>query len=177
MMFISIDSSSGAAPSAAAACATRTDCRRLVHGRQMSGGKGAKGGNLESLGNTGPADDVATRRKLAETDRNWWALPWRRTSGVAEIEENKFYVAVSALRLHPCAITLRITVGSTRAISCRIPLDRVDRVSGDRQSCVRELRKLASHPKGAEQTGSRSFRNSSPTVLAMRLAYVDTPGR
>jgi hypothetical protein len=29
----------------------RAACRRLVHGRQMSGGKGGKGGNLESLGN------------------------------------------------------------------------------------------------------------------------------
>ena len=68
---------------------------------------------------------------------------------------------------------LPVAVARTRAISCRIPLDRADPVSGDRQNRVRELRKLASHPKGAEQTGSRSFRNSSPTVLAMRLAYVD----
>jgi hypothetical protein len=66
----------------------------------MSGGKGAKGGNLESLGKTGLADDAAKRRKPAETGGNWRVLPWRGTSGVAEIAENKFYVAVSALRLH-----------------------------------------------------------------------------
>jgi hypothetical protein len=67
MMFISIDTSAGAPRSAAAAAATRLDGRRLFHGHQMSGGKG---GNLKSLGNTGPADDVATRRKLAETGGN-----------------------------------------------------------------------------------------------------------
>jgi hypothetical protein len=33
------------------------------------------------------------RRKLAETGGNWRALSWRGTSGVAEIAENKFYVA------------------------------------------------------------------------------------
>jgi hypothetical protein len=66
-MFIGTDFTARAARSAAAAGTTRTDCRRRVHGRQMSGGKGAKGGNLESFGNTGPADDVAKRRKLAET--------------------------------------------------------------------------------------------------------------
>jgi hypothetical protein len=33
----------------------------------MSGGKGVKGGNLDSLGNMGPAGDVVQRRKLAET--------------------------------------------------------------------------------------------------------------
>ncbi len=38
--------------------------------RQMTGGKGAKGGNLESLGNTGPADDATQRRKPAETGGN-----------------------------------------------------------------------------------------------------------
>jgi hypothetical protein len=67
MVFISIDSSTGAPRSVGAAGTARTDCRRLVHGRQMTGGKGAKGGNLESSGKTGPADDVAERRKLAET--------------------------------------------------------------------------------------------------------------
>jgi hypothetical protein len=96
MMFISIDASTGAARSAAAAAATRPDGRRLVHGREMSGGKGAKGGNLESLGNTGLADDAAKRRKPAETGGNWRALSWRGTSGVAEIAENKFYVATAS---------------------------------------------------------------------------------
>ena len=74
MMFISIDSVEFqsneikcAARSAAAAGTTRTDCRRLVRGRQLTGGKGGKGGNLESAGKTGPADDVAKRRKPAET--------------------------------------------------------------------------------------------------------------
>ena len=96
MMFIGIDASTGTARSAATAGTTRTDRRRLVHGREMSGGKGAKGGNLESLGNTGPADDVATRRKPAETGGNWRALHWRGTSGVAEIAENKLYVATAS---------------------------------------------------------------------------------
>jgi hypothetical protein len=40
----------------------------------MSGGKGAKGGNLESLGNTGLADDAAKRRKPAEIGGNQRAL-------------------------------------------------------------------------------------------------------
>ena len=89
-MFISIDASTGAARSVAAARTTRADCRRLVHGRQMTGGKGAKGGNLKSLGNRGPARDVAKRRKPAETAGNRRALHWRGTSGVAEIAENNF---------------------------------------------------------------------------------------
>jgi hypothetical protein len=67
MMFIGIDPSTGAARSAVAAATTRPYGWRFIRGRQMSGGKGAKGGNLESLGNRGPADDVATRRNPAET--------------------------------------------------------------------------------------------------------------
>src|SRR5260370_13606162 len=100
MMFIGSDASTGGARSAAAAAATRPDGRRPVHGREMSGGKGAKGGNLESLGNTGLADDAAKRRKPAETGGNWRALPWRGTSGGAAIAGNKFYVAGAALRPH-----------------------------------------------------------------------------
>jgi hypothetical protein len=75
MMFISIDSSRGA-PRPVAAGTARTDFRRLVHSRQMTGGKGAKGGNLESLGNRGPADDVAQRRKPAETAGNSFLGPY-----------------------------------------------------------------------------------------------------
>ena len=45
MMFIDIDAPSGAARSVAAAGTIRAACRRRVYGRQMSGGKGAKGGN------------------------------------------------------------------------------------------------------------------------------------
>src|SRR6266851_6807401 len=45
MMLISIDASSGAARSVAAASTIHAACRRLVRGRQMTGGKGAKGGN------------------------------------------------------------------------------------------------------------------------------------
>ena len=41
MIFIGIDASSGAAPSVAGAATIRAACRRLVHGRQTSGGKGA----------------------------------------------------------------------------------------------------------------------------------------
>jgi hypothetical protein len=48
MIFISIDASSGAARSMAAAGTVRVARRRLVRGRQMSGGKGAKGGNPSS---------------------------------------------------------------------------------------------------------------------------------
>ena len=70
MMFISIDPSPGAARLAAAASATRTNCRRLVHGRQMSGGKGGKGGNLGAPEIRALADDGATRRKPAETGGN-----------------------------------------------------------------------------------------------------------
>ena len=112
-MFISIDDSPGTARLAAAA-PTRPARRRLVHGRQsqMSGGKGAKGGNLESLGNAGLADDVAKRRKPAETGGNRRARPWRGTSGVAEIAENKFYVAVSALKL--CGVAKVAVCGAPR---------------------------------------------------------------
>src|SRR5580704_11117777 len=39
-------------------------------GSKTSGGKGAKGGNLESLGNGGLSDDGAKRRKPAETGGN-----------------------------------------------------------------------------------------------------------
>ena len=102
MMFIGIDASTGAARSAAAAATTRLDGRQLFHGREMSGGKGAKGGNLESLGNRGSADAAATRRKPAETGGNRQELVLGATSGVAEIAENKFYVAVSALKLRNC---------------------------------------------------------------------------
>src|SRR5882757_10661502 len=38
--------------------------------RGMNGGKGAKGGNRESAGKTGPADGGAKRRKPAETGGN-----------------------------------------------------------------------------------------------------------
>jgi hypothetical protein len=76
MNFISIDSSAGAARSVAAAGRARTGCRRLVRGRQMSGGKGAKGGNLECAGKTGPAGDVAQRRKPAETGENLFLRPY-----------------------------------------------------------------------------------------------------
>src|SRR5260370_5644934 len=85
----------------AAAATRRTDGRRLVYGREMSGGKGAKGGNLESLGNTGPADDVATRRKPAETGGNWRALHWRGPSGGAGTAENKLYVPTASSRAPP----------------------------------------------------------------------------
>ena len=132
MMFIDIDASGGAARSSSAACTTRSAGSRLIHGRQMTGGKGGNPFPPVCSPNTSPY------------------------SGTKEFP---------------------VAGARTRAISCRIPLDRADPVSGDRQNRVRELRKLASHPKGAEQTGSRSFRNSSPTVLAMRLAYVDMPGR
>jgi hypothetical protein len=73
-MMFSIDSSTGAVRSAAAGT-TRTDCRRLVRGRQLTSGKGGKGGNLESAGKTGPADDVAKRRKPAETGGNPFGGP------------------------------------------------------------------------------------------------------
>jgi hypothetical protein len=76
MVFISSDSSTGAPRSVAAAGRARLACRRLVHGRQMSGGKGAKGGNLESAGKTGPSDDVAKRRKPAETGGNSFLGPY-----------------------------------------------------------------------------------------------------
>src|SRR3979490_2053383 len=74
MMFIRIDAATGPARSMVAAATTRTDWRRLVRGRQMSGGKGAKGGNLESLGNTGLADGGATGRNRAGTGGNWRKL-------------------------------------------------------------------------------------------------------
>src|ERR1700687_1092321 len=45
MMFISIDASTGAARSVAAASTTRAACRRLVRGRQMNGGKCGNCGN------------------------------------------------------------------------------------------------------------------------------------
>jgi hypothetical protein len=63
MMFISSDSPTGAPRSGAAAGTTRTNCGRLVQDRQMSGGKGAKGGNPQSLGNRALFDDGAKRRK------------------------------------------------------------------------------------------------------------------
>jgi hypothetical protein len=70
-MIFGIDSSTGAA--------TRTDRRRLFHGRQMSGGKVGKGGNLEALRNTGLADDVTRRRKPAET-LSWGPVAVRKYS-------------------------------------------------------------------------------------------------
>ena len=50
MIFISIDASSGAARSVAGAGTIRAACRRLVHGRQTSGGKG--GNPSTHLGNS-----------------------------------------------------------------------------------------------------------------------------
>ena len=49
MMFISIDASSGTARLVAAAGTIRSDCRRLVHVRQISGGKGGKGVRLSEV--------------------------------------------------------------------------------------------------------------------------------
>jgi hypothetical protein len=40
-------------------------------GQQTSGGKGGKGGNLQSFGNSSLFDDGAMRRKPAETGGNW----------------------------------------------------------------------------------------------------------
>src|SRR5258708_19108834 len=91
MMFINIDVSRAAVQSSSAACATRSACSRLVHGRQKTtGGKGGKGGNP-------------------------FPGPY---SGTKE---------------------LPVAVARTRAISCRIPLDRADPVSGDPQNRAREL--------------------------------------
>ena len=70
MMFISIDVSSGTARLVAAAGTIRSACSRLVLVCQMSGGKGGKGGNLESLGNRALFDEGAKWRKLAETGGN-----------------------------------------------------------------------------------------------------------
>src|SRR5712672_3383911 len=79
MIFISIDASSGAARSVAAASTIHAACRRLVRGRQMTGGKGAKGGNpfsapyggaqvfLEGL--RGSANRVAEIAEIAGTHR------------------------------------------------------------------------------------------------------------
>ena len=78
MMFIRSDSSTGAPRSVAAAGTTRTDCGRLVQDRQMSGGKGAKGGNLQSLGNRALFDDGARRRKPGG---NWRKLVLGTHSG------------------------------------------------------------------------------------------------
>ena len=79
MLFISIDTASGAARSVAAAGTIRAGCRRLVHGRQMSGGKGAKGGNpllgpysgaqvfLDGLrGSANPVAEIAENAEIAK---------------------------------------------------------------------------------------------------------------
>ena len=135
-MFISIDTSTGAARSAAAGT-TRTDCRRLFHSRQMSGGKGGKGGNptapIQRAGFVNDFDPFSVRRparrKLAETGGNWRALHWRGTSGVAEIAENKFYVAArrstAASRARsPCASPRdgEPSTGHARAVQHRLSL-------------------------------------------------------
>ena len=81
-MFISVDASSGAARSVAAAGTIRAACRRLVHVCQMSGGKGAKGGNLfwgpysgaqvflEGLRESAkPVAEIAENAEIPETHR------------------------------------------------------------------------------------------------------------
>src|SRR5882757_6036213 len=83
MMFINIDASR--------ACATRSASGRLVHGRQVTGGKG---GNLTP------------------------ALPGRLCSPNTRPYSGTKEFPVAAAR--------------TRAISCRIPLDRADPVIGYR---------------------------------------------
>src|SRR5882757_4001725 len=97
MMFIGIDTSAGAVRSAAAAAATRAAGRRLLPGPPNERRKGRKGRKPRILRKYG---SWRRCREAAETGGNWRALSRRGTSGVAEIAENKFYVAVSALRLH-----------------------------------------------------------------------------
>ena len=49
--------------------------RRLVRGREKTGGKGGKGGKFESLGNSGLSDDGAKWRKAAESGgKFFWGL-------------------------------------------------------------------------------------------------------
>jgi len=86
MMFINIDASR--------AYTTRSASGRLVHGRQVTGGKGGKGGNLTP----------------ARPDR------------------------LCSPNTSPCSGGKEFPVAAarTRAISCRIPLDRADPVIGYR---------------------------------------------
>ena len=74
MMFINIDVSRAAAPSPSAACATRSACSRLVHGRQKTtGGKGGKGGNPFSGAYSGTKElPVAVARVSAISCRIAW---------------------------------------------------------------------------------------------------------
>ena len=64
-MSLTIDALRVAAPSSSA-----------VRRAKMTGGKGAKGGNLESLGNTGPAAAGAKRRKPAQTHESAFSSPY-----------------------------------------------------------------------------------------------------
>jgi hypothetical protein len=118
MMFIGIDSVESNEINGAARSAPppvlRTPCRRRVHGRQTSGGKGAKGGNLQSLGNTGPADDVAQRRKPAET-------PFRAPTAVrkySQAQGSGRRVELSAIGKTLAEIAETPAAGPTR-VSCR----------------------------------------------------------
>ena len=138
MMFIGIDDLLVAAPPAAAVT-TCLHCWRPFHGREMSGGKGAKGGNLESLGNRSPAGAVATRRKPAETGGNCHkpaGTPWRGTSRVAENAENKFYCADAALRLH----RMRNIISCGRG--------EPDSLTGDGQNGERGIAEIGVSPEG-----------------------------
>ena len=65
MMSLTIDTLRVAAPSSSA-----------IPRAQMSGGKGAKGANLESLGNTGFARAGAKRRKPAQTGASTFPGPY-----------------------------------------------------------------------------------------------------
>jgi len=103
------------------------DARRQPSARpwpqKKTGGKGGKGGNLESAGKTGPADDVAKRRKPAETGGNWFLRPYGGgkvfleglRGSVNSVAEIAGIAEIPRAAPRP-AITLRITVGSAHSV-------------------------------------------------------------
>jgi hypothetical protein len=146
MMFISIDS-------------------RLVRGHQMIGGKGAKGGNLESAGKTGPADDVAKRQKLAETAGNSFLGPY---SGA------KVFSGAGLGPLHRAFGDWRIACGN-----CGTPHDdshqgfvsalgNLGNLQAGKRVALAEIAEIAEIAKAVVIFGSKGRKLSLPALIAVR---------
>ena len=83
--------------------AGRRGCRR----RKMSGGKGGKGGNLESLGNRALFDDGANRRKPGGNWRKPPRIPKRRHTPPPHPEEHRVAMCLEGWRPALSLPTLR----------------------------------------------------------------------
>ena len=149
MMFISIDS-------------------RLVRGRQMTGGKGAKGGNLESAGKTGPADDVAKRQKLAEI-RFWGPIAVRKYSQAQGSGRCAELLAIGVSLAETAETpTTRSHQGFALALRNLGNLGNLGNLQAGKRVALAEIAEIAETAKAAVIFSSKGRKLSLPALIAVR---------